>query len=436
VARYGLVALLFAMGLMCKPMLVTLPLVLLLLDYWPLRRAKSAGGLVMEKLPLLFFSAASCLATLLEQTKLTLPTGSSLSAPLRLGNALVSCMVYLEQMVYPAGLAIFYPYPYHGLPPWEVALAGALLVTLSALALCQWRKQPWLAVGWLWYLVMLLPVAGIIQVGGQAHADRYTYLPQIGIYMGVTWLVAEWRVSRAALGGLMTGVLAVLMVCAWKQTAYWKNSEVLWTHAIACTTANDVAHSNLGLVFLQKGRADDAITEYQKALEIRPFLEEAHYNLGVALLQKGRADDAIAQFQAALRIKPDFATAHHTLGDVFFQEGRLDEAVIQYQQTLQMDPHNAEACVNLGNILMQKGQLDEAISHFQRAVQIQPEYAQAHNNLGNALMQKGRVDEAISHFQKALQIRPDYQKAYINLQNALRTKGEQPIPSPATNALR
>ena len=164
-------------------------------------------------------------------------------------------MVYLGQMVWPAGLAVFYPYPHNGLPAWEVALAGMLLAGLSAVALGQRRKQPWLLIGWLWYLVMLLPVVGIIQVGDQAHADRYTYLPQIGIYVAVTWLVAEWRVAAVRLlGGLMAGVLAVLMVCAWKQTAYWQNSETLWTHTLACTTDNDMAHNNLGNALLGYSR--------------------------------------------------------------------------------------------------------------------------------------------------------------------------------------
>ena len=315
-ARYGLVVLLFALGLMCKPMLVTLPVVLLLLDYWPLQRVEPAGRLVLEKLPLLALSAASCVVTLLAQTG-AIQSTESFSLPLRFANALVTCMVYLGQMVWPAGLAVFYPYPHNGLPAWEVVLAGMLLAGLSAVAWGERRKQPWLLIGWLWYLVMLLPVVGIIQVGEQAHADRYTYLPQIGIYVAVTWLVAEWRsgTGRVALGGLMAACSRVLMVCAWKQTAYWQNSETLWTHTLACTTDNDMAHNNLGNDLLQKGRVDDAISQYQKALQIKPNYAEAHNNLGNALLQKGRVDDAIAQCQKALQIKPDYAEAHNNLGN-------------------------------------------------------------------------------------------------------------------------
>jgi Tfp pilus assembly protein PilF len=430
-ARYGLVVLLFAMGLMCKPMLVTLPVVLLLLDYWPLRRMESQkfSRLLLEKLPLLALSAGSCLVTLLEQTKLTLPTGSSLPLGMRLVNAVVSCAVYLGQMVYPAKLALFYPYPFKGFPGWEVALAALLAAALSLIAIWQWKKQPWLLVGWLWYLVMLTPVLGIIQVGGQAHADRYTYLPQIGIYVAVTWLVAgwvaKWRIPRMAVGWIMAGIVGLLMVCAWKQTACWQNSETIWSHTIACTQDNDVAHLNLGLVFLQNGNVDGAIAEYQNALQINPNVAEAHYNLGVAFLQTGKVDDALNQFQAALKINPAFAAASVTLGEVYFQQGRLDAAIPQFQKALQINADNVQAQMDIANALMQKGEVDEGILHFQKVLEIMPGYAQAHNNLGNALMQKGRVDEAISHFRAALQINPNYEKAYINLNRALQQKGDK-----------
>jgi protein O-mannosyl-transferase len=305
-ARYGLVVLLFALGLMCKPMLVTLPVVLLLLDYWPLQRVESRkfAGLVMEKLPLLALSAAGCVVTLWAQQKAIQPAALA-SLSLRLGNALVTCMVYLCQMVYPAGLAALYLYPHNGLPTWEAALAGTLLAGLSVAAWGERRKQPWLLIGWLWYLVMLLPVVGIIQVGDQAHADRYTYLPQIGIYVAVTWLVAQSRTSRVAFGGLMSGVLAVLMVCAWKQTAYWKNSETLWTRTLACTTGNYIAQYNLGNILALEGKTDEAINHYQNAVQIRPGYVKAHNNLGNVLLQKGRAEEAISQFQQSLQLQPD-----------------------------------------------------------------------------------------------------------------------------------
>jgi protein O-mannosyl-transferase len=403
--RYGLVVLLFAMGLMCKPMLVTLPLVLLLLDYWPLQRAEPTEKLVLEKLPLLALSAASCLLTLLVQ-KEAMSTTASISVPLRFANALTTCMVYLGQMVWPSGLAVFYPFPHNGLPPGEVALAGALLAVFSVAAWAARRKQPWLLMGWVWYLVMLLPVVGIIQVGRQAHADRYTYLPQIGIYVAVTWLVAEWRVNRAAMGSLMAGVVAVLMFCAWKQTGYWKDRETLWTHTLACTTGNDTAHNNLGYVLFQKGRVDEAIDHFRQTLQVDPNYKDAHYNLANALLQKGNVDEAIVQYREALQLKPDHAQALINLGNALRQTGQADEAIIQYQKALQADPDNVAAGNNLGIVLFQKGRTDEALTQFQKVLQINPNNADARVTLGSALLQIGKTDEAINEYQRALQIKP------------------------------
>jgi protein O-mannosyl-transferase len=411
-ARYGLVVLLFAMGLMSKPILVTLPVVLLLLDYWPLRRAepRKLSGLVLEKLPLLAFSAFSCVVTLWAQTG-AIQSSVLVSLPLRLDNALVTCMVYLGQMAWPAGLALFYPYPQHGLPALEVGLAGTLLAGLSVIAWKNRRTQPWLLVGWVWYLVMLLPVIGIIQVGAQAHADRYTYLPQIGIYVAVTWLAAEWRVSRAALGGIMAGVLAVLMVCSWQQTAFWKNGETLWPHSLACTTGNFIAHLNFGTVLLNKGRVDEAITQYQQSLAIDPDYAEARFDFGIALAQKGRVDEAITQYQEALQINPDYADAHVNLGIALLHKGRVDEALSHYRKALQINPNYMEARVNFGNALAQQGKVDDAISQYQEALQIKPDDEVVQVNLGIVLLQTGRAGEAMAHLQKALQLKPTDAKA-------------------------
>ncbi len=366
--RYGLVVLLFALGLMCKPMLVTLPLVLLLLDYWPLQRAEPAGRLLMEKLPLLALSAASCVAAFLAQNA-AIHAGGTFSLPHRLGNAAAACVVYLRQMVYPAGLAAFYPVPHNGAPAWEVALAGTLLAGLSAAAWAVRRTRPWLLIGCVWYVAMLLPVLGVIQVGRQAHADRYTYLPQIGIYVALTWLMAEWRVNRAVRGGLFAGMLAGLMACAWNQTGYWKNSETLWTHALACTTDNDVAHYDMGNIFLARKSLDDAIAQFQQAAQINPDYAEAHNNLGNALFQKGRLEEAITEYQKTLQINPALATVHNNLGAVLLQKGRADDAITQYREALRIKPDFAEAHYNFANALLQKGSVTEAIAHLQTAIE-------------------------------------------------------------------
>jgi tetratricopeptide (TPR) repeat protein len=419
--RYGLVLLLFALGLMCKPMLVTLPLVLLLLDYWPLQRMgpQKLSGLVLEKLPLLALSAASCVATLVAQHE-AVQSIESYSLPLRFANAVVTGMIYLWQMVYPAGLAVIYPYPHKGLPVWEVALAGTLLAGLSIIAWKQRRKQPWLSMGWLWYLIMLLPVVGIVQAGNQAHADRYTYLPQIGISIAVVWLVADWRAGRIAL----TAVLAVLMVCAWKQTTYWKNSETLWTRALDCTTSNDMAHYGMGNVFLKKEDWDKAISHYQSALQIKPDYVEARGNLGLALFKEGKTDEAITQFQIALQLHPGYADALFNLGNVFLQKKRLDEAITYYKNGLQTQPDNADAHGNLGIALFETGKVDEAIVQFRIALQIKPNDAEANYNLGNALRETGKMDEAISRLQTALQIKPNYAAAHFFLGKAFTKEGQ------------
>ncbi len=421
-ARYGLVALLFALGLMCKPMLVTLPLVLLLLDYWPLQRVETARRLALEKLPLLALSAASCVATLFAQSE-EMQAAGSLSLPSRLGNAAASCMIYLGQMFWPSGLAPFYPYPPGRLPAWEVTLAGGLLAGLSWIAWRQRRDQPWLFTGWLWYLVMLLPVLGIVKVGLQAHADRYTYLPQIGIYTALAWLAAESRIRRAALGYLMAGVIATLMVCAWRQTAYWQNDQTLWTRALACTTGNSLAEINLGSALMKKGKLDDAISRYQRALQIDPLNAIAHNDLGTAFLRQGKVNEAVAHYQQSLEINPRDAEVQLRLGNALALTGKMEDAMIHFQKALEINADDADAHYDFGTALLQRGKLDEAISHFQRALQIDPAFAKAHSNLGIALNKKGRADEAIAQFQEALRLKPDYADAHFNLGNALLRKG-------------
>ena len=365
-ARYGLVVFLFALGLLSKPMLVTLPLVLLLLDYWPLRRVDSALRLVVEKLPLLALSAASCVATLLAQTD-AIQSTRMFSPAVRFVTAVLACKDYLVQMVYPAGLAVFYPFPRHGLSGKEALVSGVVLAVISLLAWLGRRTRPWLLMGWVWYLVMLVPVTGIVQVGTQAHADRYTYLPQIGVYLALTWLAADWaakwRVNRVALGALMAGVVAAFMVCAWKQAGFWRNSEILWNHALACTTDNHVALFHLGNVFRSEGRTEEAIADYQKSLDINPFNPEVHNNLGTILFKKGDTNEAIAHMQTAVQLKPRNALLVYNLGVALQQVGRVDEAIACYRKTLSIDPENAAARHNLGKAFLQEQKAAEPGVH-------------------------------------------------------------------------
>jgi tetratricopeptide (TPR) repeat protein len=378
--------------------------------------------LILEKILLLIPAAGACAMTVLAAGQ-WITAHAHVSMLTRLSNAVVSCAVYLRQMVWPEGLAVVYPSPRHGLPVWQVALAGVLVAGLSAVVWRERQRRPWLLIGWLWYLGMLTPMLGVVQVGAFAHADRYTYLPQIGICLAVTWLVAEWSMSREVVGGLMVGVVAALMICARKQNEYWQDSETLWNHTLACTTENALAHTNLGLALSKKGSLDLAITQYQKSLEIWPDFSTTHNNLASALLDEGRVDEAIAHELQALQLKPDYAEARYNLGRALFQKGRLDEAIVQYQAALELKPGFAAARLGLATALRKAGRLDEAIAQYQEALRIAPSFGTVHNDLGTALRQRGRVDEAIDHFQKALETMPDNESVHFNLANAFLQKG-------------
>ena len=428
--RYGTVVLFFALGLLSKNMLVTTPFVLLLLDYWPLNRLSGFSSQVWvrrvaEKIPLFMLTIGSCVATALVPERLTadrLPFG------LRMENAVVSYVTYLWQMLHPLGLACVYPNPVNYLPIWQVAGALGLLLAISGVAWAFRQTHPCLVVGWLWYLGMMIPVIGVVQISYYAHADRYTYLPQIGLYLLLTWVMADLCAGchhrRVVLGGLSTVILAALICCAHTQASYWRNDETLWTHTLACTSGNTVGEIYLGNALCQKGKVDEAIVHYQRALQIEPNSVKAHIVLGNALLQKGNVDEAIPFYQKALQIEPENSEAHNNLGNALLQKGNLNEAITQFQKALQVKPDYADACYNLGNALLQKGNVDKAISYYQKALQIEPKSVKAHINLGNAMFQKGNADEAIPHYQTALQIKPENSEAHNNLGNALLQKGK------------
>ena len=433
--RYLTVVLCFTLGLLSKPMLVTLPFVLLLLDYWPLRRIPPTAcpslldelrPLVVEKIPLFALSAASCAVTIPAQRG-AVTTISQVPVALRVGNAVVSYVVYLGQMVWPVRLAPFYPLFANDLPMWKVGLALLLLVGISAGVILQRRKRPYLLVGWLWYVGMLAPVIGLLQVGNQARADRYTYLPQIGVYLLVAWgardIFSSRRHGRLVLGALSLAVIATLMVCATIQTSYWRNSEALWVHALSCTSRNYAAYNNLGIVLSGQGRPAQAIDDYQKALEIMSDFVEARFNLANALAAQGRSAEAIEQYQRAFELAPDNAEAHSRLGTVFLGQGRRAEAIDQYQKALETKPDFVEVRYNLANALAAQGRFGEAIEQYEQALRINPRYEQALNNLANALAAQSRFAEAIEQYRKAIALKPDNAEAHNNLGTALSRQG-------------
>jgi protein O-mannosyl-transferase len=428
------VAVLFALGLMAKSMLVTLPFVLLLLDYWPLGRVglPPVGGLfpwrvVVEKLPLMALTAASCAATFFAQGE-AVATVDVIAISSRIANILVSYVAYIGELFYPVGLAVFYPHPESGLPIYKVVASVLVLTGISTAALAWRRRFPYLFVGWFWYVGMLVPVIGLVQVGSHAMADRYTYLPQIGLCLSVTWgvaqLAASWRHRLWVCGAASTLAVLVLMGSAWRQTSYWRDSETLWTRTLACTKRNFPAHNNLGIALAGLGQIDAAIFHFQKALEIKPDDAETHYNLGIALAGRGQVDAAIAHYQKVLEIRPNSAEAHHNLGIALAGQGQIDAAIAHYQKALEIRPDSAEAHNNLGIVLAGRGQIDEAIAHFKKALEIKPDSAEGHSNLGSALAGRGQIDEAIAHFRKALEVRPDSARAHNNLGIVLAGRGQ------------
>jgi protein O-mannosyl-transferase len=414
--RYLVVVAMFAFGLMAKPMLVTLPFVLLLLDYWPLgrmpRRSESPHEptrcpdncstlsptrwrgsctaspqqespplqrfprrLIAEKMPLLLLSAISCAVTSLAQTKAIVPV-DVLPISVRVANAIVACVAYIGQFVFPVGLAAFYPHPGASLPVWKPVAALLVLLAVSATAVAGRRKCPYVFVGWFWYLGMLVPVIGVVQVGLHAMADRYTYLPQIGLAVALAWgaaqLTLDWPYRRLACGVVSVLILAALIGSAWRQTAFWSDSITLWNRALACTSKNTMAHHNLGVALDKINQHEAAIEQYQKALALQPNLSEARYNLGMAFDALDRIDEAILQYREVLKCNERLGKAHYLLGVDLSLCGKRDEALAEFHRTLELDFNDASACYNIGVIWKQKGNPAEALKWWRKAIRLQP----------------------------------------------------------------
>jgi tetratricopeptide (TPR) repeat protein len=350
---------------------------------------------------------------------------------LRVENAAVSCVIYLFKWFWPARLAVFYPYP-RDVPMWQAAAAALAIAAMSAVALGSVRKRPFLAVGWFWYLIMLAPVIGLVQVGAQARADRYTYMPSIGIAIMLAWGAADLltRVPRAkpAVAALAAATCAAAAAVTWVQIRSWQSSRTLFQHAVDVTEGNYLAHHNLGVALAETPDGlNQAIGQFQVALKIQPDYVRAHTDLGSAFAKLGRLSDAMAEYRAALAIDPDLAIPHNNLGNTYAQLGLWNEAISQYETALRLDPeyadarHNlAEAEYNLGLGLAKAGRTFEAAAHLEAALRVRPDYPEAHNNLGVVLSQDpGRLNEAISHFEAALRMDPNYADAHVNLGLAL-----------------
>ena len=448
VRRYSEVAAAFVLGLMAKPMAVTFPFTLLLLDVWPLRRAKLPKTLI-EKLPLFAISLVSSIVTFYAQR-----SGGALRTfpfALRAENAVISYAVYLGQMFWPKGLAVFYPYPTSP-AAWEALIGVVVLLGVTAMAVAWWRTRPYIGVGWFWYLGTLVPVIGLIQVGSQSRADRYMYIPMVGIGMMLAWGSAEatdkWPQARKAISGAAIAACTASLVMTLHQTAYWQNSETLFQHAIDVTGNNATAELNLGSYLMSvPGRSEDAIRHLRTSLRIDPNNALAHGDLGGLLEnQPGKLDEAIAEFRESVRLDPNFAASHDNLANALAARPQtLPEAVREYQTALRLDPNDAETHFDYGNTLAKvPGGENKAAQEFKEALRInpnharakallaamappdlaaleaavvaKPESAQAHFAFALGLSQTaGRANDAIAQYQEALRIQPDYSEAHNNL---------------------
>ena len=471
VKRYLLILLTFTLGLMSKPMLVTLPFVLLILDYWPLGRfyfapsvnngikakSKSIGKLVIEKIPMFALLPIVSYATWYFQ-KIGGSVASLKAYPfgLRIANMLISYINYIKKLLIPSNLAVPYPFP-DTIPAWQWVLAALILIIISIFSIYYAKKLPWLLSGWLWYIGVLFPVSGVVIIGDYAMADRYAYLTFIGLYLIIVWGVSDVlniRLTNKIWTAALFAIIAITFITTtWIQIGYWRNSITLFKHTVKITDKNYHAYRNLGSALAEKNMFADAIVYHRKvsemnpesvndlnnlandylgvnkpeialslfnkALTMEPNNEMTHYNLGLALSEQGRSEEALLHHYKVLHLKPDNINALINLGVDLAKLGKTDDAIAQYLKALKLNSGNVQAYVNLGNAMIAKKLPDKAIQFYHQALRLDPDNAKAYNNLGVGLLRKGKTDKAIACFQKALKLNPSYSEASKNLQAVL-----------------
>jgi len=434
---YGLALTLFALGLMSKPMLVTWPGLLLLLDYWPLGRLSPVGvrarplplrRLLVEKLPFFALAAASAVLTLLAQRRGgSVWATAELTLGARLANAVVGYAWYVGKLFWPVNLAVIYPLrPTR--PLEQVGGAALLLLLLTGLACWQARRRPALFVGWCWFAGLLVPVSGLVQVGMQSYADRYTYLPHIGLLLALAWgvdeLVGTDRRRRRLVAVLAAVALLLCAVLTHRQTRHWQNGETLFTHALRVTRDNAIAHFTLGAEFSERKQYERAIECYQAALRIAPAYADAWNNLGVAYLARNEVQSAVEAFRQAVRAKPGDARFLNGLGTALHQSGDHTNAAALYTRALQLNPAYAEAHFNLGNTLAALGDATNALRHYEQAVELRPDYAEARINRGFLRRTQGDLAGAQADWEQALALRPDLAEAHNGLALLAHDRGD------------
>lgn len=441
--RMALVALTLALGLMSKPMVVTLPFALLLLDVWPLRRIDASAslreqgrrllGLMREKLPLFALVAAGCVVTVFAQTRSLSPL-RDFPLSKRLPNVALSYAAYLDKTVLPRDLAVFYPMPAE-FPPARVAAAALLVLTLTALAALALRRAPYVPVGWFWYLGTLVPVIGLVQVGGQAFADRYTYLPSIGLYLIAVWGVPDLlgrlkspgarRLALSAATAAALIAVAVLTAATRAQLRHWRDSETLFKHTLAVTRDNYLAHLNLAQILSSRGERDEAMVHFREALRLRPGTVQVRAALGNNLRRWGRPAEALPHLRAAVRLRPQDGTLHHGLAMALEELGREDEAVAELRKAVELSPRLAAAHHGLGTLLQRQGRKDEALAAYLEALKHDPERTELYGQVALLLAGQGRIGDALPYFAEAARRRPDSARAHYNLALTLRSLGRE-----------
>jgi tetratricopeptide (TPR) repeat protein len=441
ISRYAWVSITLALGLLAKPMLVTWPFVMLLLDYWPLRRLRdpmakehlsgashreaAAGNvsLVREKLPLFAIVAASAIITFVAQSHGgAVRTFADAPVALRLSNALVSYAKYLLLTFWPNNLAVYYPLAPTGIPAWQIIGAAFLLIGITAFCLFQRRIRPYLIIGWLWFLGTLAPVIGIVQVGGQTMADRYFYIPSIGLFIalvfGLTDIAKSWHVAPSLSAGIAGGVLLIFATLTNVQIQRWRDSFTLFEHTLAVTPPNLRIEHNLGLALGGNGRYDEAAAHFEKTLQIDANFYDGLVGVGVTRTFQGRLPEAIEYFQAAIRLQPDAPKAHAQLALALWKQNRDQAALEEMRRASQLAPKDADVRADFGLALELAGRIPEAIEQFREALRLNPNSAEAHNNLGLALLASGKARESIAEFEAALRLKPELKGAADNLRRA------------------
>ncbi len=431
VRRYFPLLLALVLGLLAKPMLVTLPCVLLLLDYWPLHRWSRAGfrRLLLEKVPLFVLVLLWCLVTfqahLHNQDVAPL---EDVSVAARLGNTLLAYTGYLSKMLWPVHLAVYYPHPGANLPVAPMVSSALLLTAITVLVFGPGRRWPYLAVGWLWYLGTLVPVIGLVQIGSQALADRYSYVPLIGPFLMLSWgvadLAAAWRLPRPY---LIAAALLVLSACAaltWNQVGYWQSNRHLWERAVAATENNAVAQLNLGVCYRDEGRIGDAKRAFEQAIASDPRLAGPHASLGDVFGILGLWGRAAAEYRTAIDLAPPFAAPHFNLGNALAQMGQREEAMAEYRRAIDLNPNDSAPHLNLAIQLSYLGRMDEAESQFRAAIELDPANAQAHSNLSVLLVELGRHEEAFAEFRRAIAVDPKDSRIHSQFAGILQEDGQ------------